>query len=308
MLAGIAACRLCLRPSAETAARGMINIHEERFVRRSREMTLSFPPFTKAVTWLLAINTGIFLLLELLVRIQPDFVRFVRDTFALQPVGVMHGLIWQPITYAFIHFEFWHWFGNMIGIWMFGAAFEGSWGSRRFLELFGFGVIGAALVTIVMSYVHILADPEVRTVGASGGVFAILMAFGFVFGENEIMLIPFPFTIKAKYFVTILVVVTLALALAGGGTTAYVAHLGGLLFGYLYVKFVPAKGLNIGTSLSERVYGIRNDYYRWKRRRAARKFEVYMRKHGETPGRFDEFGNYIPPDEKKGNGKSGWVN
>lgn len=277
-------------------------------MRRSREMTLSFPPFTKAVTWLLAINTGIFLLLELFAYTIPDIVRFVFNDFGLLPRLVVHGWIWQLVTYSFIHVGFMHWFGNMIGIWMFGAAFEGSWGTRRFLELYGFGVIGAALTTIALSYGHALGSPDQLTVGASGGVFAILIAFGMVFGENEIMLIPFPFTIKAKYFVAILIVVTLALAIGGGGSVAYVAHLGGLFFGYLYVKFVPAKGLNIGGSFSERMYGIRNNYYRWKRRRAARKFEVYMRKHGETPGRFDEFGNYIPPDEKKGNGKSGWVN
>ena len=81
------------------------------------------------------------------------------------------------------------------------------------------------------------------TVGASGGVFAILIAFGVVFGENEILMIPFPVALKAKYFVAILIVVTLAFAIQGGGNVAYVAHLGGLFFGYIYVKFVPRSGL-----------------------------------------------------------------
>lgn len=271
-------------------------------------MTLSFPPFTRAVTWLLAINTALFLLLELFDFTLPGVRLLLITLFGLRPQDVVHGYVWQLVTYSFLHLNFMHWFGNMIGIWMFGAAFEGSWGTRRFLELYGFGVLGAALTSIILAYGHVLTTPEKVTIGASGGVFAILLAFGMVFAENEIMLIPFPFTIKAKYFVAILIVVTLALAISGGGNVAYVAHLGGLFFGYLYVKFVPARGLNIGGSLSERMYGMRNNYYRWKRRRAARKFEVYMRKHGETPGRFDEFGNYIPPDEKKGNGKSGWVN
>ena len=277
-------------------------------MRRSREMTLSFPPFTKAVTWLLAINTGIFLLMELFEFTLPGLRALLITVLGMQPEAVVHGYIWQLVTYSFLHLNFMHWFGNMIGIWMFGAAFEGSWGTRRFLELYGVGVLGAALTSLILAFAHVLTTPDKITIGASGGVFAILIAFGMVFAENEIMLIPFPFTIKAKYFVAILIVVTLALAISGGGNVAYVAHLGGLFFGYLYVKFAPARGLNIGASFSERVYGMRNNYYRWKRRRAARKFEVYMRKHGETPGRFDEFGNYIPPDEKKGNGKSGWVN
>ena len=277
---------------------------------RSREMTLSLPPFTRAVTWLLAVNTAVFLLLELFSVTLPDVVRWVFDYLSLQPQQVvLHGWIWQLITYSFIHAGFWHWFGNMIGIWMFGSAFEASWGTRRFMELYSFGVIGAALTTIALSFAHALGRPDSVTVGASGGVFAILIAFGVVFGENEILMIPFPISLKAKYFVAILIVVTLAFAIQGGGNVAYVAHLGGLFFGYIYVKFVPRSGLpRIG--MSERYFGLRNGYYRWKRRRAARKFEVYMRTKHDRTVTFDEQGNYIPPDEEKKNGgsKSGWVN
>jgi membrane associated rhomboid family serine protease len=272
---------------------------------RGRTISLSFPPFTKAVIWLLGINTAIFLLLELFSR---ELVSFVFGTFGLQPEAVMHGWIWQIVTYSVIHAGFWHWFGNMIGLWMFGSAFEASWGTRRFLELFSVGVIGAALTTIVLSYMRVLGRPDQITVGASGGVFAILIAFGIVFGENEILMIPFPVAIKAKYFVIILIAVTLALAISGGGNVAYVAHLGGLFFGFIYVKYFP-QGL-VKLKLSERYFGVRNSYYRWKRRRAARKFEVYMRKYNRTVT-FDEHGNYIPPDEadkKNGGSKSGWIN
>ncbi len=221
---------------------------------RSREMTLSLPPFTRAVIWLLAANTAVFLLLELFSVALPDVVRWVFDYLSLVPQQVVqHRWIWQLVTYSFIHAGFWHWFGNMIGIWMFGSAFEGAWGTRRFLELYSFGVVGAALTTIALSYTHVLGNPLVPTVGASGGVFAILIAFGVVFGENEILMIPFPVALKAKYFVAILIVVTLAFAIQGGGNVAYVAHLGGLFFGYIYVKFVPRSGLprlgDVGTLL-----------------------------------------------------------
>lgn len=273
-------------------------------------MTLSFPPFTRAVTWLLGINTAVYLLLAAFG--SRDVVEWVYAYLGLVPrMVVFHFAIWQIITYSFIHFNFWHWFGNMLGIWMFGASFEGSWGTRRFLELFFYGVIGAALTTIIFGFARILSSPNTVTIGASGGVFAILMAFGMVFGENEIMMIPFPFLIKAKYFVLILIVVTVALAISGGGGVAYLAHLGGLFFGYLYVKFAPRRGVAGRFSLSEWYYGLNNSYYRWKRRRAARKFEVYMRRH-DRDIHFDEHGNYIPPDDdpRKGNGgsKSGWVN
>lgn len=276
---------------------------------RGRSMTLSFPPFTRAVVWLLGINTAVFVgLMAFGTRVV---LEWVYTHLGLMPQqAIFHFEIWQLVTYSFIHAGFWHWFGNMLGIWMFGSTFEASWGMRRFLELFFTGVIGAALTTVILSFAHILGNPTIPTVGASGGLFAILMAFGMVFGENEIMLIPFPFLIKAKYFVLILIVVTVVFAISGGGSTAYLAHLGGLLTGYLYVKFAPVRGMSQRFSLSEWYYGLRNDYYRRKRRRAARKFEVYMRQH-DRDVHFDEHGNYIPPeDDRKTNGgsKSGWVN
>ncbi len=281
-------------------------------MRRTGEpMTLSLPPFTRAVIWLLGINTSIYLLRLLLDMLRIPLGEYLLDYFALTPALVVHkAWLWQLVTYGFIHFEFWHWFGNMIGLWMFGSAIEGAWGTRRFVELFSVGLVGAALTTVALSYSHLLGNPERPTIGASGGIFAILIAFGMLFGDNEIMMIPFPFTIKAKYFVGILIVITLAFAMTGGGNVAYVAHLGGLFFGYLYVRRGP-KAAMVNVGLSERYFGIRNSYYRWKRRRAAKKFEVYMRQH-DRDVHFDEHGNYIPPDDEsgKGNGggKSGWVN
>lgn len=273
-------------------------------------MTLSFPPFTRAVTWLIGINTAVFLLMALFELLRIPAGAYINYYGALTPVHVVQrGFVWQIVTYAFLHAGLGHWFWNMIALWMFGAAIENAWGSRRFLELYFVGVLGAAVTTIALSYAHLLGDPLRPTVGASGGIYAVLIAFGILFAENEIMLFPLPFLIKAKYFVGILIVVTLALAITGGGNVAYVAHLGGLFFGWLYVRRGPKAAL-VNVGFSERFYGWRNSYYRWKRRRAAKKFEVYMRQH-DRDVHFDEHGNYIPPDDsRKGNGggRSGWVN
>jgi len=274
-------------------------------------MTLSLPPFTRGVVWLIGINTGVFLLMELFGVARIPIGAYVGYLCALVPYDVIrHGWLWQLVTYSFLHAGFAHWFFNMIALWMFGSAVENAWGTRRFFELYFIGVVGAAVTTVVLSYGHILGNPLTPTVGASGGIFAILIAFGILFAESEIMMIPFPFLIKAKYFIGILIVVTLALAIGGGGNVAYVAHLGGLFFGWLYVRRGPKPAL-VNVGFSERYYGLRNSYYRWKRRRAAKKFEVYMRKH-DRDVHFDEHGNYIPPDDdtRKGDGgsKSGWVN
>jgi membrane associated rhomboid family serine protease len=273
-------------------------------------MTLSLPPFTRAVTWLLGINTGIFLIMQLLPMLHLGIVSGYIDYYCdLTPVMVVHGQIWQLVTYSLLHLNLMHLLGNMLGLWMFGSAIESAWGTRRFLELYWIGVVGASVTTVVLSYSHLLGNPNHSTIGASGGVFAILIGFGVLFGDNEIMMIPFPFLIRAKYFIGILIFITLALAMAGGGNVAYVAHLGGLFFGWLYVRRGPKPAL-VNVGFAERYYGMRNSYYRWKRRRAAKKFEVYMSKH-DRQVHFDEHGNYIPPDDDpKGNGggKSGWVN
>lgn len=280
-------------------------------------MTLSLPPFTKAVKWLIIINTVIFFGLLLLGLASRDLAGFLDFYGSLIPSYVVRGHLYQLITYAFLHGSIMHILGNMFVLWMFGSQIEMDFGTRQFLEFYFWCVLGAALITIAVSYTGLFGiTPMMRTVGASGGIFGIYAAFGMIHGEQEIMLFPIPIQMKAKYFVWILVLVTLAFSLsaAGGGrgeSIAYSAHLGGLLFGYLYLKFLPRRGLRFFAS--ERYYGVRNSYYKWKRKRAARKFEVYMRQH-KREDYFDEYGNYKDPGSRKddkGNGKSGgsgWVN
>jgi len=280
---------------------------------RGRTLTLSFPPFTKAVKWLILVNAGVFLFTTLLQAFAPSWAEVVGVVLALMPQLVVHGWLWQLVTYSFLHVGIFHIVFNMLWLWMFGAQLETAWGRKKFLEFYFFCVVGAALTTIAISYTSLGGiRPTTSTVGASGAIFGILMAFGMIYGDQEIMLFPFPFSIRAKYFVAGIGFIELisainAAAPGRGGAIAYFAHLGGLLFGFLYVKFVPRKGFAMGAS--ERYFGLRNSYYRWKRRRAARKFEVYMRQH-DCNVKFDEHGNYVPddPDKKNGGSKSGWVN
>src|SRR6202142_409229 len=269
---------------------------------RGRTFSLSLPPFTKAVKWLVLINAAVFLVFSLLQAFTRDFEQVAFLVLSLVPQWVLHGAVWQVISYSFLHVGIFHILFNMLALWMFGAQLEMDWGSRKFLEFYFFCVAGAALMTIAVSYTGLGGvTPTTNTVGASGGVLGILMAFGLVYGDQEIMLFPIPLSIRAKYFVAGLVFIELISAInsAGPGRArdiAYVAHLGGLLFGFLYVKFLPRRGVAFGAS--ERYFSVRNSYYRWKRKRAARKFEVYMRKRDRTVT-FDEHGNYVPPDDDK---------
>jgi len=283
---------------------------------RGRTLSLSFSPFTKAVKWLILANAAVYLLLELLKVFSPDIGDSVFVLLSLMPQMVTHGAIWQLATYSFVHGGLFHLLFNMLALWMFGAQFESDWGRNKFLEFYFFCVVGAALTTVAISYSHLGGvRPSTVTMGASGGVYGILMAFGMIYGDREIMLFPIPFTIRAKYFVAGIAFIALVGAIGAaapgrGEAVAYFAHLGGLLFGFLYLKLLPKRGLAYGAS--ERYFSVRNSYYRWKRRRAARKFEVYMRKQDRPlSGTFDEHGNYIPPDDvdkKNGGSKSGWVN
>jgi membrane associated rhomboid family serine protease len=279
-------------------------------VARGQTISFSFPPFAGWVRRIILTCTGIYLFQAVSGRFAPGVVFQMQEWLALIPADVMRGRVWQVVTYSLLHANFSHVFFNMLTLWFIGAYLERDWGPRRFIECYTFCVVGAALVVIVMSYTHFLGmQPEGGTVGASGGIFGLLMAFGILYADQEMFLFPLPFRIKAKYLVGIWVIVAIvAVFEPSQGGVAVFAHLGGLLFGFLFVKFLPARGLTYAAS--ERYFAVRNAYYRWKRRRAARKFEVYMRDH-DRKVTFDEHGNYIPPDDnekKNGGGKSGWVN
>jgi membrane associated rhomboid family serine protease len=227
------------------------------------------------------------------------------------------------VTYSFFHVGLFHLLFNMLALWMFGSQFEMDWGPRRFLEFYLFCVVGAAISTMVVGYVGLAFSGGsgffanlgqlvyTPTLGASGGIYGLLIAFGILYGDRQIYMFPLPVAIRAKYMVGIWIVIALVGALQGPGGVANFAHLGGALCGWLYLKYVPRGGRGLQVKTSEGFYGIRNSYYRWKRRRAARKFEVYMRKQDRSQY-FDEHGNFKDPrnndKDNSGGPRSPWVN
>jgi membrane associated rhomboid family serine protease len=276
---------------------------------RGRTLSLSFPPFTPWVKRIIIACAVIYFGQVVMGVLAPSSNFYIVHFFGLVPVLVLHGMIWQLISYSFLHAGLMHLLVNMLTLWMFGSQEEQDWGSKQFLEFYLFCVVGSALVTIAVAYSPLPGvTPATATIGASGGIYGLLIAFGMLYGDREIFMFPLPFMMKAKYMVAIIIfVVVIATFQPSQGGIANFAHLGGLLFGFIYIKFLPRRGLFYG--LTEHYFRLRNNYYRAKRRRAARKFEVYMRDHGSVPGRFDEYGNYVPPDDKEDRkGKSGWVN
>jgi membrane associated rhomboid family serine protease len=264
------------------------------------------PRFTRAVRQLVIVCVTIFLLGFLLQKVAPNFWARMLDTTALVPYAVLHGYpgmpiphIWQLVTYSFLHGGVMHILFNMLSLWLFGATLEEGWGYRKFLEFYFFCVAGAGLLTMAASYAGLLGlRPEIPTIGASGGIYGLIVAFGIIYAEMRVFVMGV-FPIKAKWFAVIWV----AIAVLMGD----VAHLGGAAFGFIYVKFMPRGGFSY--LFSEKYYGVRNSFHRYKRKQAAKKFEVYMGKV-DRKQYFDEHGNYREPEDKQnGDGGGGkWVN
>jgi membrane associated rhomboid family serine protease len=186
--------------------------------------------------------------------------------------------VWQLVTYMFLHNpgDFQHILWNMLGLWMFGKDLEVMWGTRRFLQYYFLCGIGAGICVLLAS--ALFGSPASRTIGSSGAVYGLLLAFGVLFPDAQIIFLIFP--IKAKYAVIITGAITFMLTFgATGDGVSHVAHLGGMAIGFLYLKSKYAKRVDL-------LSPIVRWYTAWKQARAKRKFEVYMNKKRDSkPGR-----------------------
>ncbi len=154
--------------------------------------------------------------------------------FALYPIGSGHFMPWQVVTYAFLHGGFSHLFFNMFGLWMFGSELERVWGPRRYWQFLLAGVLAAAVAQLLVTA---LMGSNVPTVGASGGIFALLLAFGMLFPDRIIMPLFPPIPMKARTFVIVFGVITLLLGVLDYGGVAHFAHLGGMVGGFLMIRY-----------------------------------------------------------------------
>lgn len=157
---------------------------------------------------------------------------FAFNYMALFPIGSGYFFPWQLVTYMFLHAGFSHIFFNLIALWIFGQAIENLWGSRRFLIYYLLTGIGAALIHMWIS------KGGAPTIGASGAVYGILLAFGMMFPDRYIILFFPPIPIKAKYFVMIFGMIELFSGISNPMSgVAHFAHLGGLVVGFILIKF-----------------------------------------------------------------------
>lgn len=194
--------------------------------------------------WLLFLNVGIYAL-------QSVAGEAMVAHFALWPIGrfdvagsdaVVGFQVWQLITYAFLHGNLLHLFTNMLALYMFGRDIERLLGARRYLSLYGAAVLSAALTQLLVVSVSANAQPY-PTIGASGGVFGVLLAFGMLFPRQRILLLFPPIPMPAWLFVLAYGLIELTQGVLGTAAgIAHFAHLGGMLGGYLVLQRWRARG------------------------------------------------------------------
>jgi len=188
-------------------------------------MTFGGRSITPAVKFLLIVNT----------------VVFAIQTFADDRITLLFGLVprlvwddyyvWQLFTYQFLHGGLFHLLFNMLALWMFGCDLERRWGSAFFLKYFFVSAVGGGLLNTLIT-----PNQMVPSIGASGGIYGILLAYGLIY-PNQVVYFYFLFPIKMKHFVWIIGAISFYSSITPGQSgIAHLAHLGGMLFGYLYLR------------------------------------------------------------------------
>jgi membrane associated rhomboid family serine protease len=259
----------------------------------------SFPEFRGATRRLILANLSAYFVMALAQMAFPATAAGLLRALTFQPFLFLHGALWQPLTYSFIHFGIMGPLFELLSLWFLAGFLENTHSASWVTGLYAASVLGtaaAATVLYVASGTLGYSTVAIPLYGCFGGIFGLLVAIGTLYGDMEFLLF-FTIGIKARYMVAVYGLVTIAMLFGEQRMYAF-AELGGALAGWLYLLLAPRRGVHF--AFSEKLYGLRNRYYRWKRRRAARKFEVYMRSQGRTV-RFDGNGRRIDEeaDDKK---------
>ena len=269
---------------------------------RMGPMSFSFPDFRGATRRLILVNLGAFFVLLLGQLADARFYQSLLIHCSFVPQYFLHGWIWQPFTYSLVQVGIGRTLFALLSLWFLAGFLEGfrgdSWvmvAIRRFCARNG-AIGGGDLRYRKRAALSAGAGSPYRLFR---GHLRLLAAIGILYGDTEFMLFPLPINIKARYIAIIYALITVAWLFGDQRMYAF-AQLGGALAGIIYIRTAPRRGVSF--AMSETWYGLRNQYYRWKRRRAGRKFEVYMRKQGRTV-KFDNQGRPIDDDP---NDRSRW--
>lgn len=225
---------------------------------------------TPAVKWLLIVNIAVFVF-------QQPFLGgpALLWIFGLVPQRVWNELhVWQLFTYQFLHFGLFHLLFNMLALWMFGCDLERAWSTRFFLKYYWVSAVGGGLCVLFLE-----PNQGIPTIGASAGIYGVLLAYGRLYPNNVIylyLLIP----IRMKYFVLIIGAIAFFSSISPGNSgISHLGHLGGMAFGYVYLRW--GYMLNPRRSWAR----MRHEYYRFRLARLKRRFRIIEggKKEDEPP-------------------------
>lgn len=213
-----------------------------------RTYSVRAPGMAKGVKYLLIANAALFLL-EL-----ASGMRIIRWLGLSSSLVWQKGYLWQLVTYMFLHGGFWHLAINMFVLWMFGTELERTWGTAQFMKYYFLTGVGAGVLSLLLT-----PGSTVPTVGASGAIFGLLVAYAMIY-PNRLIYLWFFIPIKAKYLALMLGVFELlaTIHLARDGI-AHWAHLGGMLVGFAYLKIASFARGGFATYENKRIRVVRPD-------------------------------------------------
>ena len=261
--------------------------------------SFSFPEFRGATRRLVFLNLCAFFALLLARFAFSANAGLWASHLSFVPTAFLHGALWQPFTYSFVHPGLIGTLFELLSLWFLAGFLENMHSASWVTGLYTASVLGTAAAAAALYAVSGTLGfglLQIPLYGCMGGIFGLLVAIGALYGDFEFLLF-FTIGIKARYLVAIYALTSIAMLFGEQRMYAF-AQLGGALAGLLFIRLAPRRGVSF--AFSETWFALRNRYYRWKRRRAARKFEVYMRSQGRNV-RVDGYGRPIDKedDDKK---------
>ncbi|PJZ68649.1 rhomboid family intramembrane serine protease [Leptospira perolatii] len=247
------------------------------------------PEMTPVVRRLLFLNFGVFALEFVLRFIPGSALGLFLQIFGLTPSLVLGKFfVWQLLTYSVLHDpnSVFHILFNMLSLWMFGSTLEAYWGGRNFLKFYLFSCLGGGIVPIVA---HLLDFPQGTIVGASGGIYGLLVAFALIWPNRELYFFGI-FPIKAKYLILIILLLIAFTSKSSGvkthdggesGGIAVTAHAGGALFGFLYFLYYNRLKNRFSFSLPS------FSFSRWRQKRKMKRWQEDMKEREKAKDEVD---------------------
>ena len=234
------------------------------------------PSVTPPVIKQLLIANGVAFVAQFVV---PGF----ENLAAVYPIAVwQYGYLWQPFTYMWLHGNLGHLLMNLFVLWMFGSQLALVWGTKRFLRFYLLCGVGAGLIIATLPYLTVVVGLSggtsliIPTVGASGAIYGVILAYSLTWPDRTIMLIFPPVAFRAIWLIPVLFFMTI---LFGGGNVSHVGHLGGVVVGWLYMRRRGDTG---------RLFSLDQLKYRWRRYRMRQKLRAVQYEEYEARRRQDE--------------------